>query len=87
VRSSTVRTARKKTRRNPDRADRAPSPAPGVVHLRVIPGGAPDAPAEGEGVRSERVRNARARAAVGYYDRPDVQERVIEAVLRELKRR
>lgn len=57
------------------------------MKLRVIPGGAPDAASGGQGVRWELVRNARARAAVGYYDRPDVQERVLEAVLRELKRR
>lgn len=38
------------------------------------------------GVRWNKVRNARARAAAGYYDRPEVRERVVEALLRELER-
>jgi len=38
-------------------------------------------------VRWERVRTARARISAGYYDRPDVRERVLTAVLDELERR
>lgn len=37
-----------------------------------------------EAVRWNKVRNARARAAAGFYDRPDVRNRVVEALLREL---
>jgi hypothetical protein len=35
-------------------------------------------------VRWERVRNARARITAGYYDRPEVRERVLTAVLDEI---
>ena len=35
-------------------------------------------------VRWDRVRNARARISAGYYDRPDVRERVLSAVLDEI---
>jgi len=37
-----------------------------------------------EPIRWNKVRIARARAAAGFYDRPDVRERVVEALLREL---
>jgi len=33
---------------------------------------------------SDRVRTARARISAGYYDRPDVRERVLAALLDEL---
>ena len=38
-------------------------------------------------VRGDKVRTARARISAGYYDRPDVRERVLAAVLEELERR
>jgi hypothetical protein len=38
-------------------------------------------------VRWSRVMTAQARIAVGYYERPDVKEMVLDAVLKELKRR
>ena len=34
-------------------------------------------------VRLDRVRNARARVASGYYNRPDVRDRVLSAVIDE----
>jgi hypothetical protein len=37
-------------------------------------------------VRWSRVMTAQARIAMGYYDRPDVKEMVLDAVLKELKR-
>jgi len=55
-----------------------------LVPLQVVPGGAD---AQGGEARWGRIRNARARAAAGYYDRPEVREQVLEAVLRELSRR
>jgi len=36
-------------------------------------------------VRWERVRGARVRITAGYYDRPDVRERVLAAVLDEIE--
>ena len=62
----------------------AATPVPAVSRkaaprLRVVQGGA------GAGaVRMERVRNARARISAGYYDRPDVRDRVLTAVLDEI---
>ena len=38
-------------------------------------------------VRWSKVLTAQARIAVNYYDRPDVKQMVLDAVLRELKRR
>lgn len=37
-------------------------------------------------VRWDRVWRAQARIASGYYDRPDVRERVVDAMLAELSR-
>jgi len=48
---------------------------------QVKPGQA--APRKGP-VRWEKVRTARARISAGFYDRPDVRERVLAAVLRSL---
>lgn len=39
-----------------------------------------------EDVRWSRVMSAQARMAVGYYDRDDVKEFLVDAVLEELKR-
>ena len=50
------------------------SPAP--IPLRAVPM-----------PRPSRVATARARIALDYYDRPDVRERVVEALLTELKQR
>ena len=36
------------------------------------------------GVRDEKVRNARARISAGFYDRPDVRERVLAALLDDI---
>ena len=53
-----------------------------VPRLRVVNGGRP---AEVDGaVRWDRVRNARARISAGYYDQPEVKERVLTAVLDEI---
>jgi hypothetical protein len=76
------------TDRTKGRAKQSPSPgatpaeAP-RVELRIVPGGSPAEVA----ARSGRIRNARARAAAGWYDRPEVREQVLEAVLEELSRR
>lgn len=48
--------------------------------LRVVEGGIERDPS----VRWDRVRNARARITAGYYDRPEVLERVLTAVLDEI---
>ena len=53
----------------------------GVPRLRVVKGGRA---ARDASVRWDRVRNARARISAGYYDRPDVRERVLTAVLDEI---
>ena len=50
--------------------------------LRVVQGGG-GAGRDGA-VRMERIRNARARISAGYYDRPDVRDRVLTAVLDEI---
>jgi hypothetical protein len=58
--------------------------------LRLVTGGRParsPRAAEAKPVRWERVRNARARIDAGFYDRPDVRERVLAAVLEELEKR
>ncbi len=49
---------------------------------RVIP-----IAADARDVRWSRVKAARARIAAGFYDREDVRERLVEAVLEELSRR
>lgn len=51
--------------------------------LSVVKGGR--APGSDAGVRLDRVRNARARIASGYYDQPDVRDRVLSAVLDEFE--
>lgn len=50
--------------------------------LRVVKGGR--AGERDASVRWDRVRNARARIATGYYDQPDVRDRVLTAVLDEI---
>ncbi len=55
------------------------APPPSRPVLTVVRGGEVR-----EGVRWNRVMAARARIAVGYYDRPDVLERLAEAVLEEI---
>ena len=44
-------------------------------------------PIEDAGIRWDKVRNAQARIAVGYYDRDDVKRRILDVVVRELSRR
>ncbi len=39
-----------------------------------------------DGIRSARVVTARARISTGYYERADVQDLVVRAVLAELRR-
>lgn len=51
--------------------------------LSVVKGGR--APGGDAGVRLDRVRNARARIASGYYDQPAVRDRVLSAVLDEFE--
>ncbi len=53
-----------------------------VPRLRVVNGGR--AGRRDDGIRWDRVRNARARISTGYYDRPDVRERELAAVLDEI---
>jgi len=69
-------------KRSPKGARRTPHLT--LVPLQVVPGGAD---AQDSPTRWGRIKNARARAAAGYYDRPEVREQVLEAVLRELSRR
>ena len=45
------------------------------------------APVDGPRVRWARVTTARTRIGTGYYERPDVQDLVVTAVLNELRRR
>lgn len=42
---------------------------------------------DARGVRWDKVRSARSRIAVDYYDREEVKLQVLDAVLRELNRR
>jgi hypothetical protein len=51
-----------------------------VPRLRLVPRRQP------ESIRWTKVMTAQARIAVGYYDREDVKQQVLEAVLRELSR-
>ena len=51
--------------------------------LSVVKGGR--AAERDSSVRMDRVRNARARVASGYYDRPDVRDRVLSAVIEEFE--
>jgi hypothetical protein len=53
---------------------------------RTSAGREPDARG-GDGVRGSRVMTAQTRITAGYYQRADVQELVITAVLNELRRR
>lgn len=48
--------------------------------VRVVPSGR-------EEIRASRVRDARARIAAGYYDRVEVREKLVDAVIEELNRR
>ena len=52
--------------------------------LRLVPGAKGARPARG--VRASRVQRARERIASGYYDRQDVREKVVGALLGELTR-
>ena len=45
------------------------------------------APGDGPRVRWTRVTTARTRIGAGFYERPDVQDLVVTAVLNELRRR
>jgi hypothetical protein len=55
--------------------------------LRVVEGGRARSEKSDAGVRWDKVRSVRARISTGYYDRPDVRERVLTAVLDELEDR
>ncbi len=57
----------------------------GRARLRLVPPPARHG-READGIRWSRVRAARARIAAGYYDRADVSEKLVEAVLDELDR-
>ena len=46
----------------------------------------PRAPREREGVRWSRIRTAQTRIDAGYYERADVEDLVVTAVLNELRR-
>jgi len=65
-----------------------PASRPARPVLRLITGGAARrtrATTASRPVRWEKIRAARARISAGYYDRPDVRERVLAAVLGELE--
>ena len=50
--------------------------------LRLVTGnGVPVATSPGGSIRWSKVRTAQARIAAGYYDREEVREKVLEAVL------
>jgi len=50
--------------------------------LRLVTGnGVPVATSPGDSIRWSKVRTAQARIAAGYYDREEVREKVLEAVL------
>jgi hypothetical protein len=55
-----------------------------VPQLRLVPGGLAASSSEHEHVRWEQVRNARARISAGYYDRPEIRDRVLTAVLDDM---
>ncbi len=63
------------TPRSSRRARREP---PRILRLNALPSVA--------SVRWTRVGTVRARIAAGYYDRPDIRERLVDAVLEELDR-
>ncbi len=64
-----------------------PASRPARPVLKLVTGGREvkpgQTPRKGP-VRWEKVRTARARISAGFYDRPDVRERVLAAVLRSL---
>ena len=71
-------------RGEPDRA----TPGASRVGRQPLPGRSRLGPLrESDYVRWAKVMTARARMAVGYYDRDDVREKVLDAVLKELSRR
>ena len=54
----------------------------GRIRLAAVPGGKRS---RGDaGVRWSRVKAARARIAAGFYDRVDVREKLLDAILEEL---
>ena len=57
-------------------------PPRGPIRL-VVPGDA-DHPGDAADIRWSRVKAARARVAAGFYDRPDVRDRLLDAILDEL---
>ena len=52
-----------------------------------VAGSRPDPPRASKPIRWSKVMTAQARIAVGYYDRDDVREQVLAAVLEVLERR
>jgi hypothetical protein len=64
---------------------RDPVPPKSRLATRATPAAAISIPVPSERIRWTRVMTAQARLAVGYYDRPDVLERLADAVLHELE--
>jgi len=62
----------------------AGAPKPRLA-TRAVPAAALSIPLPSERIRWTRVMTAQARLAVGFYDRPDVLERLADAVLQELE--
>ena len=52
--------------------------------MRLVPRAAGTLPELEAGVRWARVKAARARIAAGFYDRADVREALVDAILEEL---
>jgi hypothetical protein len=52
--------------------------------MRLVPPMSEERPRREAGVRWGRVKAARARIAAGFYDRPDVNEALVDALLVEL---
>jgi hypothetical protein len=56
----------------------------GRARMRLVPVAGKTAPRAEAGVRRSRVKAARARIAAGFYDRAEVREKVLDAILDEL---
>ena len=56
----------------------------GRGRIRLVPGMDAERPRGEAGVRWSRVTAARARIAAGFYDRADVREKLLDAILEEL---
>jgi hypothetical protein len=62
-------------------------PVPRVTSAASTPARPATVPFPGPAVRWSRVQSARARIAAEYYDRGEVRDRLVEALLSELEKR